>query len=282
MIKLVKWLDRKAFLHFRLWEFSLRNSIRPFPWYFFFRVLLLHPVLSIRGVAIYRQLVRNSEGTPLCGHIPLNDIPQLFSMEKSKGYRLVIAPGFCMKPYDQAIEVSTCPSGHGNHRCVVLDRSTLLSTEQRRWPSPCNTCNIGKLATTAFSLGADFYIMTSALDIARDLFIPAIQGKGARLGIFFLCPYSSEAFTFGLTISNIIGTILTFCTGDCSNHHEFTLADAGIKDQQTFVEHTVFEQFEKALRDAAAARTVFVDGAGKYATVGNVYSYLNERGDYEP
>lgn len=77
--------------------------------------------------------------------------------------------------------------------------------------------------------------MTSALDIAKDVYVPAIEKKGARCGIFFLCPYSLEPFTFGLATAAIKGALVPFCRGDCKTHEEWTNADVGIKNDQTFV-----------------------------------------------
>jgi len=278
MIKLVRWLDQKALCHYRLWEFSLRNFVRWFPWFFMLRVGLRHPILWMRGFAGYRRMVRETRDRPLSGHFPLHDIQRLFGLRKREGLRFIVAPGFCMKPYDKVHGASTCPSGHGNHDCFVLDHPALLQKEQSRWPAPCDRCNIGKLALAAFSLDADFYIMTSALDIARDLFIPAVEDTGARLGVFLLCPYTSEAFTFGMTISRMQGMILTFDEGNCMNHRDFTRADVGIKDQQTYIEQTVFERLLLELDRVGTSKQMPDACQGEYKKVQNVYFYSKKEG----
>jgi len=89
--------------------------------------------------------------------------------------------------------------------------------------------------------------MTSAHDITNDLYLQAIKDNIARQGIFLLCPYSTEAFTWGLAISGIDGALITFCKGDCLNHQEFTQADIGFKDKQTFVEEFIFNKLTTEL-----------------------------------
>ena len=48
--------------------------------------------------------------------------------------RLIIAPGFCMKPYDEARQESLCPAGHFNHDCRVFDEPAMLPADRARWP----------------------------------------------------------------------------------------------------------------------------------------------------
>ncbi|MBN2009053.1 hypothetical protein JW960_06890 [candidate division KSB1 bacterium] len=159
-----------------------------------------------------------------------------FAASRSQNERLVIAPGFCMKPYDIDAKRCLCPAGHFNHRCLMAERSDFIQKAQLEWPLPCSSCDIGTLVHHAARIGADVYIMTSGVDIARDLYLPAAHGTGARLGLFFLCRYSMEAFTWGMLISGMQGAAIPFCMGDCLNHHDFTQADKGIKESQTHVD----------------------------------------------
>ena len=76
------------------------------------------------------------------------------------------------------------------------------------------------------------------------------------MGLFFLCPYSAEPFTFGLATSGIPGTIITFCRGDCSNHEEWTRADLGIKNDQTFIEKQTLEYLIKNLASARSNSSI--------------------------
>ncbi|MBN2411114.1 hypothetical protein JXQ31_05425 [candidate division KSB1 bacterium] len=246
VVKIAKHLDRKEYFSFRLWEFCLRNTVRLFPWYFLFAVLIRHPLTALHGFWYYRNLVRNSPRQALHGTINLSSLIRTLRQNKKNG-RLILAPGFCMKPFDAVKRESICPAGFFNHRCAILDQPELLRQEQETWAEPCDRCNIGRLARLSAQIHADFYIMTSALDIAHDLFLPSLQGTGANMGIFLLCPYSAEAFTFGLTVTGMKGALITFCKGDCQNYEEFTRADIGIKKKQTFIEESDFEYLQNEL-----------------------------------
>jgi hypothetical protein len=233
-LPLAAFFDAKSFLSFRLWQFSLQNSFRDYPYYFLFAALLRYPLRSWHGFMHYRQLVRSSHGEPLNGTTSLCDLARTVA-----DHRLLIAPGFCMKPYDYEKGRSTCPVGHFNHECRLLNDLTVLHHKEK-WPKPCFTCGIAPLAVRAVDLRADVYIMTSAMDIAKDVYIPALQYRGAVYGLFFLCPYSLEPFTFGLAIAGIKGALITFCKGECKDHAEWTKADVGIKNDQTFLAENVW------------------------------------------
>ncbi len=270
IIKIARHFDRKEYFGFRLWEFCLRNTVRLFPWYFLFAVLIRHPLTAVHGFWYYRNLVRKSPEQNLRGTINLSPLVRATRQNKHKG-RFILAPGFCMKPFDAVNRESVCPAGFFNHRCVILDQPSLLRQEQTEWAKPCDRCNIGRLARLGARLYADFYIMTSALDIAHDLFLPSLQGNGAKTGIFFLCPYSAEAFTFGLAATGIKGALVTFYKGDCQNYEEFTRADIGIKKKQTLIKESDFEYLQKEL----AAGTAVVKSPShrnpRYSRKGNVY-----------
>lgn len=271
LIKLAERLDQKKIFNYRLWEFSLRNLLRFFPYHFVFRILLLHPVRALRGVFKYQKLVKESKGNALLGTKKLENIFHSLKSSSLDFSRFILAPGFCMKPYDEEKGVSTCPVGHFNHRCLVLEKPSMLLEDQQQWQPPCNDCRLGTLAQFSSKLKANFYIMTSALDIARDLFLPAISGKGAQTGIFLLCPYSTEAFTWGLATSGIDGAIITFCKGDCLNHEDFTKADIGIKGTQTFVEQTVFDNLKTELAKIAQTKAEEIQSHIDYIFKKNVY-----------
>ena len=222
-------LDKSSFLNIRLWEFGINNLRRFFPWYFLFRLMVLHPVTTLRGWVTYARLVSRSKGASLCG--TASDQTVLNAI--AEGRRFLVAPGFCLKPYNESLDRSTCPAGHFSHKCVLLDSGGKLLFEKKKWPQPCFSCGIPQWAQTAARLGGDFYLMTSAIDIARDVYLPALQRHGARYGFFLLCPYSTEPFTFGLAMSGMSGCLYTFCSGGCATHEEWTKADRGEKRAQT-------------------------------------------------
>ena len=270
--RLGHWLDRRLFLGYRLWEFSLRNTPRWFFWHYLFRVLLQHPVAAIRGLLEYRRYVRQSRGRPLHGTMTLEMLAQ---SPKHTDNPFVIAPGFCMKPYGESGSQLACPAGRFNHDCRMFERSAELSVPQKEWPQPCSDCRIGTLAQLASQLHADFYIMTSALDIARDLFLPALEREGARQGVFVLCAYSCEAFTFGLLVSGIKGALVTFCDGDCLNHQDFTEADKGVKPKQTFVEPDTLDSVMTTISEWNPSPIAIGDADAEYVQNGNVYQSRN-------
>jgi hypothetical protein len=226
--KLAEKFDRSNLLNYRLWQFSLLNVFRFFPWYFLFRIMIFHPNKSIKGLLHYRHLVRKNQKQPLNGTAELQEMKNNFT-----GNNLLIAPGFCLKPLHPVTKKCLCPAGHANHDCTILSNSEKFLNDQNPWPKQCESCTIGSFIKLAAPLGARFYIMTSAYDIARDVYLPAIKSKQSTYGVFTLCSYSTEAFTFGLAVSGIKGAMFTFCEGDCENHEEWTEADVGIKDKQT-------------------------------------------------
>ena len=67
------------------------------------------------------------------------------------------------------------------------------------------------------------------------------------------------------------GNIHTFVSGDCLNHQEFTLADAGIKEQQTRLADGLFDRLEADLSDLSEKRANERGGASLYQKKGNVY-----------
>jgi len=275
LVKFFQWLDRKEFLSYRLWEFSLRNLFRFFPYHFLFRVLLIHPLKALRGVSKYQKLVNESKRSDLYGTRILEDIFNQLKTGMEDSCHFVLAPGFCMKPYEEEKGESTCPVGHFNHRCLVLEKPAMFLKDQNQWQQPCSNCNLGTLALLSANMKSDFYIMTSARDITNDLFLPAIKNRGARMGIFLLCPYSTEAFTWGLAISGIDGALTTFCKGDCLNHGDFTKADIGIKEKQTYIDEAIFDRLKTELTTLAQSKDKKGQVHSHYINKNNVYKINN-------
>ncbi len=275
LLRFAQWLDKKEFLNYRLWEFSLRNLFRFFPYHFIFKVLFFHPYKALRGIIKYQKLVKNSNGEPLTGTTKLENIFLNLNTSRIDSSQLLISPGFCMKPYDEVKSSSTCPVGHFNHRCLVLEKSALSLKDQKHWQQPCNDCPLGTLAQLSAKIKANFYIMTSAYDITNDLFLPAIKNKTANLGIFLLCPYSTEAFTWGLAISGIDGFLITFYKGDCLNHEDFTKADVGIKEKQTIIEHAELDNLKTEVSKISQTKAEKVENHIHYIFKNNVYTIKN-------
>lgn len=255
-------MDTYAVLNIRVWEFMWRNITREFPYYVLRQIFIMHPWKACSGLASYSNLVRTFKGHSLNGTLPFENTMKRFSEQGNP----LIAPGFCMKPYDNDTQQSACPAGHFNHRCHLLEKSQELPHPDK-WPSPCHECGIAPLASAAARIGADFYIMTSAFDIARDVYLPALNGTGSTLGLFFLCPYSTEPFTFGLSISGLQGHLITFCQGDCRNHEEWTRADLGIKNKQTMVDAPTYQKVLDSVQNTSKKNKTFYS----FHKVGEVY-----------
>ncbi len=266
--RLAAFLDARAVMGIRLWQFSFNNLPRYFSWYFLVRVFMAFPLKALRGFLHYRNLVYRTQPNTLSGTLSQGEFLTRLSRESST--RLLITPGFCMKPYDDQKQMSLCPAGQFNHNCLLIQRINNLSADE--WPSPCQQCGVAPLVQVAAKLGADVYIMTSALDIARDLFVPAMKAS-PTLGLFFLCPYSTEPFTFGLATAGIPGTLVTFCRGACNDHASWTRADKGVKNEQTFVHSPKFQQLWQDLEKIA--NRLRYKQETRYEQINNIYRALS-------
>lgn len=218
-----RYLDRLRFLGCPIWEFSMHSFFHRYGQVFLWKMALSHPQRLCR--AIQRSKNVWSAG-PQGGiwHVgePRNDRYDL------------VAASYCQKPIGPN---GGCPVGRFNHRC--------LSAENNAGPTVeiCTTCPVQAIADLARRTAADFYIMTSGLDLAKHLFLPSIRESRTRRGLFFLCSYSSYPFLLAMLLAGMEGDLLTFCCGDCINYHDFSLADRGEKNAQTKVEPAVWSRF---------------------------------------
>ena len=118
LTRFISYLDSQALWGIRLGQFMKNNLARDFSWYYLFRGHLRFPARSIRGIKHYIALVRENHPGLLTGTISKR---KLFdSLEKHPQQNFLIAPGFCMKPYDDDQQNSTCPAGHFNHNCWLI------------------------------------------------------------------------------------------------------------------------------------------------------------------
>lgn len=207
-------LDKKRFLRVRFWEFGIRSMGRRLGVEVVARLLFCHPIKSSRGFFRYRlYLAKNKEWvTP---HTEINSPPHL-----------VIMGAYCQKPQERNI----CPAGRFNHRCYFIETLTV-------YPA-CRHCDLREMAELAMLLGCHFYIMTSALDLLRDVFLPATCKKAFSHFLVMICPYAKELFLFPAFISDMKGWTLTIAKGSCLNYKEFLLADEGHKSRQTHLSST--------------------------------------------
>ncbi|MCS7286406.1 MAG: hypothetical protein NZ653_04650 [Anaerolineae bacterium] len=204
-------LDRRAFLGFKVWEFSFRSLSRPYGLWFLKHVVLRHPLATLRGLLKYRKLVKRNLLDRAVNFLG-SDSPEDFFRDQKN---LIIAPGYCQKPFN-------CPAGRFSPSCLL--------------PQSCfEFCSIKNLISAGLKLGAKVYVMTSALRIGQDLLLPALEGKGPSRILAFVCPYSLHPFALACLICGLRGFILTFAEGACSDYEAWLMADKGVKPEQTAV-----------------------------------------------
>jgi hypothetical protein len=106
----------------------------------------------------------------------------------------------------------------------------------------------------ALQAGADMHIMTSALDIAHDIFVPALKRRRFKTGIFCVCPYSVQPMVLPLLICGIKGFVVQFHSGYCADYRQWSLADRGIKDDRTLLSSQAHSKIVDFLDGVAALR----------------------------
>lgn len=210
-LKFFRFLDSQTFLGFKVWEFSFRSLFQPYGLWFLKNIVLRHPLATVKGLFKYRRLVAKG----LLG----GAVNVIGSSSEDKFFRepgnLTIAPGYCQKPFN-------CPAGRFSPDCLL--------------PLPCHEpCSIKSLIVSGLKLGARIYVMTSALRIGQDLLLPALEKRGPRRILAFVCPYSLHPFALACLICGLEGVILTFAKGACADYEAWLLADKGIKPEQTTI-----------------------------------------------
>jgi hypothetical protein len=148
----------------------------------------------------------------------------------------LLALGFCQKPIGTS--GVGCPAGRFNHECYFLDRGDILDVPAFQLSAPCRGCDIRTMGLAALHAAAAVYIMTSAVDIARHVFIPTLQSDRFRYGLFLQCPYSIPAMILPLLICGVPSLLVGYSAGDCRDYTQFLLADKGTKGERTFLSPT--------------------------------------------
>ena len=251
---LLRRLDARAFLGFRVWEFSFKSLFRRYGYTFFRQIMLKHPYRTIEGCLSYRRFLQE-------GRVE-GDITTLG--EKVEGREeLLVGLGFCLKPMGRP----GCPSGRPNHDCLHLARLDL----RRSGPADpsCQGCAIRSLGTAALRAGAHVNVMTSALDIAHDIMIPAVEKRRFRRVILFLCPLSIQAILLPLLICGIQGLLVAYSAGNCLDYPQWLLADGGIKRERTRIGREALDEVLHLLERVGAERRV---GYTHFQRVGNIYA----------
>ena len=230
-------------------HFSLRSLTQAYGRTFIRSILLPHPLAALRGLQAYAALrtQRSAQGVFL-----RRGAAEFLSRAAEEGERFLVATGFCQKPL--GAPGMGCPVGRFNHECHVLNRDDILEPEVERFPPPCRDCDVRLISTVALQAGAVVYIMTSAADIARHLFIPTLADNRFQYGLFLQCSYSIPAMVLSLLICRIQGILAGYGAGDCRDYDQFLLADEGTKDESTLLNPEAHAHVLGFLQDIATAR----------------------------
>jgi len=219
--KLLKRLDEKSFLGFNAWDFCMRSMFQPYGRLFLQSVILRHPFRTVSGVWSYRRRLRSLKQTDI---YPIGIKSESEVRDLLAENNLLVGIGFCQKPLDPP-----CPAGRFNHQCVLLEQPGMQT-----FPEACTQCAIRDTIIRSIQAGASIYIMTSAIDIARDLLLPNFHSPYSCY-LITVCPYSIPPLTLAMTICGLKGLVFAFNRGDCLDYTAWLNADKGTKAEQTFL-----------------------------------------------
>lgn len=232
-------LDKKNFLGFQIWELSVRSLARAYGWFFIIKIAFPHPLKTIGALVKYRKFFQHLN--PSIGENPISNINSNYFIERAIASRetTLVAMGYCQRPLKLPDQPQQCPSARFSHDCWYRDTNNIHAA--------CLICDIKTIIDSVIKIGCDFNIMTSALDIAKDIFMPALTTRRYQQAIFFLCPYSVRPIVLPLLICGIDFILIPYAHGDCKSYDDFSKADIGIKDKRTFTKNNHFELVKQML-----------------------------------
>ena len=252
MPHILRTLDQRCFLGFSIWEFSFRSLPRLYGRIFVRDIALRHPLRTLTGLLAYRRFARHPRQEGDVTHLYAGTEADLRDEIGEADGGFLVALGFCQKP--AGAPGVGCPAGRFNHECHALARDDVLEVQTQSLPIACRDCDVRTIGTAALRAGAAVYIMTSAADIARHLFIPTLEDGRFRHGLFLQCPYSVPAMILPLLICRIRSLLVGYAEGDCRDYAQFLLADEGVKDERTHLDSTAHAHVLDLLQDVASAR----------------------------
>jgi hypothetical protein len=254
MYDILRQLDRRRFLGFPIWEFSFRSLPRPYGRIFLRNIVLRHPLRTLNGVLAYLRFQQRGGQEGDITHLHDGAEADLRDEILKTNGGFLVALGFCQKPL--GTPGRGCPAGHFNHDCLVLSRDHIPETghQVEQLPASCRTCDIRAIGLAALQAGAVVYIMTSAADIARHLFIPTLENDRFRYGLFLQCAYSIPAMSLPLLMCRIQSLLVGYGAGDCQDYPQFLLADEGTKDERTYLSPAAHTRVLDFLQDIASIR----------------------------
>ncbi len=253
-----------------LLSFSFRSLAQAYGHTFVRRIVLQHPWRALRGLVTYGQTLgadSTQERAILSG-----DEDEFVMQAATDGERLLVAAGFCQKPVSGVGGVHDCPAGRFNHDCLFLSRLKLDLHGATPLPPTCAQCSIRVLGHAALQSGASFAVLTSALDIAHDILLPALkQGRFAHF-LFAICPYSVEPMSLALVICGLEGYILSYDSGACATYTQWLRADRGDKPERTALSAHKVDRLTLLLnRISAVRRERALPPSTRYVQEGNIF-----------
>lgn len=231
------FLDKINFLGIRIWDFGFRSLSRRYSWFFLFKIIFKYPLKSLKGFLAYQKFCKSIDQISPQQSYSNIAIDELISRIQNDRSSLLVAMGYCQRPLKIDTQPLNCPSERFSHNCFFVENYHRIS----QIPTACSICEIKPIAEASLRAGASFHIMTSALDIARDIFLPALERHRFRYAIMFICPYSILPITLPLFICRIKFIIIPYTKGDCQDYGDFVKADVGIKPKRTFSSRENFE-----------------------------------------
>jgi hypothetical protein len=259
---------------YRLWrllEFSVHSLNQAYGAAFVRRIVLRHPRRALLGAWAYGHTLQlGPAGERLLGKYSHDEFIQ---RAVRNGEHLLVATGFCQKPLGVAGSVPGCPAGRFNHNCLYLARLELNQECAPRVPPPCADCSIRLLGQAALQAGASFAVLTSALDIAHDVLLPALEEQRFRQMLLAICPYSLEPMSLALCICGLEGHVFAYDSGACADYPQWLRADQGDKAERTTLPVPSLSRIVHLLENIARDRACQMPTGRprRYVQEGNVF-----------
>jgi hypothetical protein len=260
-------LDERHWLGLSIWTFALGSLTQGYGRAFLRGVLLRHPLSVLSGVLAYSRFLSEQNRWGQLAVVGAADEEALWSMMAKAGPHPLVALGFCQKPGGLEHRGPACPAGRFGHRCRCLEQlDASRPTHGPRHPA-CQQCTVQVLGTAALRAGAALYIMTSALEIAQDLLIPALTQRRFTAIVLTLCPYSVEPMALALLTCGLKGGIAAYDQGSCLDYDQWLRADGGDKRERTSLSSEAIGKLLEGLRRVGEER----QGGRRFQRQGNVY-----------
>jgi hypothetical protein len=265
--------EPKANRPLSLLEFSIRSASQAYGREYVLRVLLRHPLRALRGVLAYARLA--PKAGPGTTRLVQSSEDAFLERAVGDGPRLLVGTGFCQKPLRAAGSAADCPAGRFNHACLYLARLELGAENPMLSHAACAVCPVHVLGQAALRAGASFAVLTSALDIAQDILLPALEQRRFTRVLFAICPYSVQPMSLALLTCGLEGCLFPYASGACRDYEQWLRADRGDKPGCTVLAPGETSNLLKLL-DAVAARRSALDvpGGTHYAYADHVYRPL--------